>query len=86
MPVEGRVKIYYLLSDGNKEVIEIKTDVFLRSVKLLKRKGEYMLGFGPVELTMPAGVTKEMICDLVMTLDEKDVFEVMGIMEREFKR
>ena len=79
---DGRVKIHYSLADGDKEVTEIKTDAFLRYVKLIKSEGEYILGFGPVQLTMPAGVTKKIICDLVMTLDEKDVFEIM---EREFK-
>jgi len=83
---DDHVRIYYLLSDGDKAVTEINTDVFLRYVKLIKNEGEYILGFGPVQLTIPAGVTKKIIRDLVMTLDEKDVFEVMEIMEREFKR
>ena len=86
MSENDRVKIYYLLSDGDKAVTEINTDVFLQYVKLIKSKGEYILGLGPVQLAMPAGATKKIIYDLVTTLDEKDVFEVMEIMEREFKK
>lgn len=82
---ENHIKIYFLLGGSeeapNKIIQEVKTDLFLKSIKVMRRGDEYNLICGPIEVQLPRPVGKEMIEDMLMMLDHEDRLEILKEVE-----
>jgi len=72
----GVVKIYMLMN-GDKVLKEENTRIFLESVQLLRRGENYIIELGPVEITMPREVARDMLVKISCLLDEEDAKEVL---------
>lgn len=72
----GVVKIYMLMN-GDKVLKEENTRIFLESVQLLRRGENYIIELGPVEITMPREVARDMLVKISCLLDEEDAREVL---------
>jgi len=83
--MENHVKIYQLLADGHKNVTEIKTDVFLESIQLMRRSDNYQLGLGPVEIILPEQIMIDTISHVLMMLPNATVRTIMGNVEESFR-
>lgn len=83
--MENHVKIYQLLADGHKNVTEIKTDVFLESIRLIRQSDNYQIGLGVVEIILPANIMTDMICNVLMMLPNATVRTIMENMEQSFR-
>jgi len=80
---EQLVRVYYL-GGGERHVLEVRGDVFLRSIGAsFQERGEgvFTLRAGPVELSIPRSVVREMVSSLAAMLSHQEQACLAGEIE-----
>ncbi len=66
------VKIYLISGDGEKQITEVKTSVWLKKVGMRRCDGSYILNLDVVQVEMPDNIGYEFIEDLTLLLSHKE--------------
>lgn len=83
---ENHIKIYFLLADSNRIVHEARTDLFLKSVRVMRVCDDYHISFGPVEIVLPRAAGKQMVEDMLAMLDPEDQIDILRAAEESLQR
>ncbi len=78
-----RVTISFVLAGDSKIVHEARTDLFLRSIRVMHTvvSDGYHLQFGPIEVEVPRSIGKQMVEDMLMMLEQEDRLEILKAAE-----
>lgn len=79
------IRVYFLLADSNRIVHEARTDLFLKSVRVMRVCDDYRISFGPVEIVLPRAAGKQMVEDMLAMLDPEDQVEILRAAEENLR-